>query len=140
MLFRSLVWLNVHRFAAAIVALGVAGHVALHWRPFWKTLAKVVPGPKARRIGAEPLLYLVFAVAAVTGLVAWLVVEGSSPVLGPAILGRAGEARHPWIDVHHLTSLVALGLVAHHVWHRLRSLTRWPRVQGRLPTGARSGA
>jgi hypothetical protein len=116
----KLLWLNLHRFSAAATVLGVVTHVALHGRAFLARLTTVVRRTTKRRIGSEPVMYAAFLVAAVTGLVAWLFVEGSSPVLGPAVIGRANAARHPWIDTHHVASLVSLVFVVHHVGHRLR--------------------
>ncbi len=118
----KLVWLNVHRLAAVVVAAGVGTHVGLHWRAVKGRLVRLVGRRGQRRFDVELVLYLVFGVAAVTGLAAWLIVEGSSPLLGPAVAGVASGGRHRWIDVHHVSSLVSLALVVHHVGHRWRGM------------------
>jgi len=48
----------------------------------------------------------------------------ASAPFGPVDVARASPARHPWIDVHHLSSLLSLGLLVHHVGRRRRSLVR----------------
>jgi hypothetical protein len=116
----KLVWLNLHRLAAAVLAAAVVTHVALHWRAFRKMITNVITRGMKKRVHSEPLMYGAFFLAALTGLVAWLVLEGSSPLFGPAIVGRACSTRHPWIDTHHLSSLVAMVLVVHHAGHRWR--------------------
>ncbi len=116
----KLVWLNIHRLSAVLVVAGVGTHAALHWRAF----RGVLVGRTTRIISSERILYAAFLVAAVSGLIAWLVLEGSSPLLGPALTGRASGARHHWIDTHHIASLVSLGFVVHHVGHRGRFLVR----------------
>jgi hypothetical protein len=123
----KLVWLNLHRFSAAAVALGVLVHVGLHWRAFRAKLTDVVRRRTKRPIHSELVMYVAFFVAASAGLVAWLVLEGSSPVFGPALIGRASGIRHPCIDTHHVSSLVSLVLVAHHVGHRWRLMARRAR-------------
>jgi hypothetical protein len=132
------VWLNLHRLAAAMLAAAAVTHVALHWRAFRKMITNVVTRATKKRIHSEPLMYGAFSVAALTGLVAWLVLEGSSPPFGPAIIGRASDTRHPWIDTHHVSSLVAMVLVVHHVGHRWRLMVgrRHPSVVERRGEGA----
>jgi hypothetical protein len=120
----KLAWLNLHRFAAAVLVATVVSHVALHWRAFRKMIMNFVTRATKKRIRSEPLMYGAFFIAAVTGLVAWLALEGSSPLFGPALIGRASGTRHPWVDAHHITSLMALLLVAHHVRHRFRLMRR----------------
>jgi len=110
----KLVWLNVHRLCAALLIAGVAAHVTLHWRAFCGRLR--IP----RLVNSESILYAAFAASALTGLVAWFVLDGSSPLLGPAVIGLASHGRHAWIDTHHVSSLVSLLLVVHHVGHRWR--------------------
>jgi len=117
-----LVWLNLHRLSAALVLAVVATHVALHFRTFKRRVTALFARQTRRRDRPELLLYLVFLIAVSTGFAAWWIVEGSSPLLGPAILGRASASRHPWVDTHHVSSLVALALVAHHIGHRRRFL------------------
>lgn len=123
----KLVWVNIHRLGAALVVVAVVTHVGLHWRAFRARLAKVVVRRPTRRFDAELLLYAAFLVAAATGLAAWLLVDGSSPLFGPAVLGRATGVRHPWLDVHHVSSLVCLALVVHHLGHRWRFMVRRER-------------
>ena len=114
----KLFWLNLHRLSAAVVAAAAVTHVGLHWRAFRSRLTNIVAKRTKRPINSELIMYTVFLIAALTGLVAWLVLEGSSPLFGPAVIGRASGARHPCIDTHHISSLVALLLIVHHVEHR----------------------
>jgi hypothetical protein len=123
----KLVWLNLHRFSAAVTALGVVTHVGLHWRAFRAKLTNVVTRRTKRPINSELVMYVAFFVAAFTGLVAWLVLEGASPILGPAVIGRANSTRHPWIDTHHISSLMSLVLIVHHIGHRWRLMVRRAR-------------
>jgi hypothetical protein len=122
-----LAWLNVHRLSGAFAAVAVAAHVALHWRTFRKILTSAATLERRRLVKSEPLMYGAFFISVWTGLVAWLVVKGSPPICGPVILAHASAARHAWIDAHHLSSLVSLPLVVHHVGHRWRSMARRPR-------------
>lgn len=133
-----LVWLNLHRFAATLLTVGVATHVALHWRAFSRTILNAIAGSTKKRIHSEPVMYGAFTVAALAGFVAWLILDGSSPVSGPAIIGRASGARHPWIDAHHLSSLVTVVLVVHHTSHRWRLMTarRQPPAARQMGTAA----
>jgi hypothetical protein len=116
----KLVWLNIHRLSAVLVVAGVVTHAGLHWRAFRGKVTNVVTRRTKRIISSELIMYAAFLVAAVSGLVAWFVLEGSSPLFGPAFTGRASGARHPWIDTHHIGSFVSLGLIVHHVGHRCR--------------------
>ena len=118
----KLIWLNVHRLFALLVIAGVAAHVALHWRALIFRLTMTATG--RRRLDLEPILYAACFVSALTGLAAWFILDGSSPLFGPALVGPLSHARHHWIDAHHLTSLLALTLVAHHVGHRMHGMIR----------------
>jgi hypothetical protein len=122
----KLFWLNLHRFLAVIVTIGTVTHVGLHWRAFRSILTNVFTR-RRRPINSELIMYIVFFTAMLTGLVAWLVLEGSSPILGPAVIGFASSTRHPWIDTHHISSLISLGLIVHHVGHRWRFMVRRAR-------------
>lgn len=122
-----LFWLNLHRFSAIVLSIGVVGHVALHWRSFCRIIVKVITGRKGKSTRSELLMYLVFTIAAVTAFVAWLVLDGSSRIRGPAFITPGHNRRHFWIDAHHVSSLVALAFVAHHIGHRWRLLIRQPR-------------
>ena len=55
-------------------------------------------------------------------------------MFGPALIGGLSHTRHHWIDAHHIVSLLALALLAHHVGHRFHVLTR--RRRPRLPLTA----
>lgn len=121
-----LIWVNVHRLSAALALAGVTTHVALHWRAFRSRLANVIARRTKRPVDSEAVLYATFLIAAFTGFVAWLALEGSTPLFGPAVIGPASGARHPWIDTHHLSSLVSLALIVHHVGHRWRLMVRRP--------------
>ena len=127
-----LIWLNVHRLSAVIVIVGVTAHVALHWRALVFRLTMTATG--RRRVDLEPIFYAACLVSAVAGLVAWLIVDGSTPLFGPVLIGHLSHTRHHWVDAHHIASLAALALVTHHVGHRLHSMTRRRRPRPPLPT------
>ncbi len=120
----KLVWLNVHRLAAIPLVAGILTHTLLNWRAFRGRLGKRVSRSTGKRSDRELHMYACFFIAALTGLVAWLAVEGSSPLLGPALTARASGVRHPWIDVHNLTAVMSLVLVAQHVRCRWRAMGR----------------
>jgi hypothetical protein len=123
----KLFWLNLHRLSAAVVAAGAATHAGLHWRAFRSRLTNTGAKRTRRPINSELIMYTAFLIAALTGLVAWLVLEGSSPLFGPAVIDRASGVRHPWIDTHHISSLVALLFIVSHVGHRWRLMVSRPR-------------
>jgi hypothetical protein len=120
-----LVWLDLHRLAAAALVAGVAVHLGLDARAFLGQLRRAF---SRRRSGAriELVLYAAFFLAAGTGLAAWLLVDGSSPLLGPVPLGPLPHGRHSLVEVHNLAGLIALALAVHHVWLRWRFLVRRP--------------
>jgi hypothetical protein len=121
-----LFWFNLHRLSAVIVATGALTHVALHWRAFRSRLTNIAAKRTRRPINSELIMYTAFLIAALTGLVAWLVLQGSSPLFGPALIGRASNARHPWIDIHYISSLVSLLLIVYHVGLRWGFMVRRP--------------
>jgi hypothetical protein len=118
-----LVWLNLHRLSAVPVILCVITHVGLHFKTFLARLKNVARRRVRRRINSELIMYMAFFVTVSTGLVAWWVLPGSSPLFGPAVIGGASSTRHPWIDAHHISSLVSLVLIVHHIGHRWRFLS-----------------
>ena len=128
-----LFWLNLHRLSAIVVVAGAALHVGLHWRAFTRVFANIAARKKKRSTHSELIMYIVFTVAAVTGLVAWWVLEGTSPLFGPVLIGRANSVRHPWVDTHHLTSIVLFVFIVHHVGHRFRFM-----IRRRGPAGGQS--
>lgn len=117
-----LVWQNVHRISAVAVLGGIATHVALNATPVLRRSLRVLRGRPARHDTHELVLYATSAIVLVTGFVAWLVVAGSPPLWGPITPGPVAPARHPWIDVHNLTALVALVLSINHIRRRWRAL------------------
>ncbi len=126
----KLIWLNVHRFSAVIVFATVVTHVVLHWRTFYSRVGNAVRRRTKRLIDIEVLMYLAFFVLVLTAFVAWFVLDGTSPLFGPATIGPLSSTRHPWIETHHSTSLVSLMLVVHHVGHRWRLMVRRARPGG----------
>jgi cation transport ATPase len=122
-----LVWLNIHRLSAVLTLSAVTVHIVLHWRAFRSRLTRIFDKGKRRRVDIELLMYAAFIISALAGFVAWLVLEGSSPLLGPMNYVHLDHDRHHWIDVHHLISLVCLALVVHHAGHRLRFMV-FPRA------------
>ncbi len=128
------VWLNLHRILGAVLAAGVALHLALDGRAFLGQLRRAF-----RRGGAggrlEVATYLAFSVVALTGLVAWLLVNGSAPLTGPIVLAHPPPGRDGLLEVHDTVGLVALALTANHVAHRWRFLWRAAGGVRRPPLG-----
>ena len=116
----KLVWLNVHRFSALIVGGGVVAHAVLHWKTLQKNISNFISHRAKRRVNIEVVMYSVFLVSALSSLIAWWVLDGSSPIFGPAVIERMSGARHHWIDTHNFASLFSLALITHHIGHRLR--------------------
>jgi hypothetical protein len=117
-----LVWQNTHRVSAVAVLGGVAIHVAANARPILRRALRVLHGRPARHDTHELVLYATSATVLITGFVAWLAVAGSPPLWGPVTLGPVAAARHPWLDVHNLTALVAIVLSINHIRRRWRAL------------------
>lgn len=118
-----LTWLNVHRLTSVLTAITGVVHAWQHRRALVRVLAGAVRAG-TRSGGAERVMYAAFLVAVGSGLVAWLLLDGSFAPLGPVEIARASPARHPWIDAHHLSSLLSLGLLVRHVVRRRRGLIR----------------
>jgi hypothetical protein len=83
---------------------------------------RIVRGKAMRHDLHEMLVYASMATILLTGFVAWLVVGGSMPSFGPALLDRVAGTRHHWVDTHHFVALLALGLTTNHVRRRWRAL------------------
>lgn len=135
-----LFWLNVHRISALVVVAVVVIHLDRHWRVFRSRLTNIFTRRRKKPINSEVVMYIVFFVSTLTAFVAWLVLEGSSPLFGPAVIGRVGATRHPWIDTHNLVSLVSLVLIVHHIWHRWRLMLRRRRPVVSVRKAVRSGS
>lgn len=117
-----LAWLNLHRLPALLVVTAIVIHLALNWAAFGARLRNGFARKSKSRAIPELVLYVTFWTVALTGIVAWFVVDGSAPLAGPVPLGWLPHARHPVVEVHHTVGLVALLLAAHHVghrWHRM---------------------
>jgi len=119
-----LVWLNIHRFSAAVMALSLLLHIWLHWRAFCSRFAVYFSKKRKKLVDSELTLYFTFFISGITGFAAWLILSGSTPLFGPLILERAEGIRHPFLDIHHLTSLVLLIFSVHHFCHRWRLMFR----------------
>lgn len=117
-----LVWQTLHRVSAIAVLSGLVIHIAPNANTILRRAIRVVRGRAARHDTHELALYATSATVLVTGFVAWLVVAGSPPLWGPIGLGPIAAGRHPWIDVHNLTALVAIVLSINHIRRRWRAL------------------
>lgn len=115
-------WQSVHRASALAVLASLAIHVTANARLVWLRGLRLLHGRPARHDTHELALYATSATVLLTGFVAWLVVAGSPPLWGPITLGPIAAARHPWIDVHNLTALVAIVLSINHIRRRWRAL------------------
>lgn len=127
----KLFWLNAHRFSALALVLAVSAHVGLHWRVFRLRLANVVRRGKKKALNADLVMYVAFFVATLTSLVAWWLLDGSSPVFGTAIIGPWNPAWHSWLDVHQFASVVSMVLIVLHIKHRWRFMARIASAIGR---------
>lgn len=127
-----LAWQNLHRFAAAVILAFVAVHIAINLAPIGARLARTLRGPIRRQDAHELLFYATFTAVVLTGLVAWLALEGSLHVTGPTTLGPISETRHRWLDVHNVAGLLSLYLTVNHVrrrWSAFCALVRRVRPQ-----------
>jgi hypothetical protein len=110
-----LTWVNLHRFAALALCAALGAHVQIHWRPIAMQLSRALgrcPGRASRR---DLWLYGAFMVTCTAGFFAWLVAPGSPPVFGPVALGPLPPLRHFWIDLHHLSGVIALIAATIHI-------------------------
>jgi hypothetical protein len=123
-----LVWLNIHRLTAAGVVLIVAIHIGFNWPSFSRRFANLINKKMKKPLDSELILYFAFFTSTLSSFTAWLVIEGSTPIFGSAVIGLLSQARHRWIDIHHLSSLVSLVLIVHHVGHRLKFMVSKVRV------------
>ena len=117
-----LAWQNIHRIGAVAVLAGIAIHVTLNATQMVRRAVRVFHGHPARHDTHEVILYATSATALLTGFVAWLVVKGSLPLWEAITPGPIAAGRHPWIDVHNLTALVAIVLSINHIRRRWRAL------------------
>jgi hypothetical protein len=130
-----LAWQNLHRLGAVVALGAVWVHAIANWGGIRRRSLRILRGKPMRSDLHEVAVYTGNTVVLLTGFVAWLVVGGSLPILGPALLEPVASTRHPWIDVHHLVGMLALVLTTNHVrrrWHALAVLLR--RAQARPGT------
>lgn len=138
-------WADVHDWCGAIMIGGALLHMALHWK--WiKSVAARFFARTARQarlnFGMDAVQLVAFALAGVSGLVAWLVLPdsgfrgGRNPVYNATWLGLT---RHTWNDVHLYAGLALLAILVAHIalhwkWiaHQLKSaLEQLPRPAAR---------
>jgi ferredoxin len=134
-----LTWQNLHRLGAILALPALLTHVVVNRRPLYRRCLRVLRGSPMRHDVHELAVYATMTTILLTGFVAWLVVDGSMPILGPALLAPVARARHPWIDVHDLVALVALVLAINHVrrrWPALSVLLARARGQATKPARA----
>ena len=124
-----LVWLNLHRLPALVVAVSLGLHLALNARAFLARLRRGLVGKLGAGNGAELALYLAFLTVVLTGLAAWFLLGGSPALEGPVRLGRPPQLRHRFLDIHNIVGLAAFAAAVHHVGHRWRRLVRGPRTK-----------
>jgi len=117
-----LAWQNIHRVGALTMLTALGIHATTKARLGFRRCVRIFQGRPARHDMHELMLYATSTTVLVTGFVAWLVVAGSPPLWGPTPVGPIPGHRHPWIDVHNLTALVALILSINHIRRRWRAL------------------
>ncbi len=115
-------WQTIHRAGAVGMLGAVALHIATNAKPMLRRSLRVLRGRPVRHDTHELALYATTATLILTGFVAWLVVAGSPPLWGRFTPGPLAASRHAWIDVHHLTAMVALVLSINHIRRRWRAL------------------
>jgi hypothetical protein len=120
-----LTWQNLHRLGAILTFATLMTHALANGRVIYQRILRLLRGNFVRHDVHELAVYTSNTIVLVTGFVAWLVVEGSMSILGPAPFGFVTGPRHAWIDAHHLVALLALILTTRHVlrrWHALSVL------------------
>ena len=140
-----LVWQNLHRLGAVLGLAGMFVHTTINRKSIYVRALRVLRGKVLRHDTHEIFVYLGNTIIVLTGFVAWLVVGGSMPVLGPAWLGPVTPARHAWIDAHNYVGMVTLVLTINHVrrrWHALATILGRARADkhARSPTSGREAA
>ena len=126
-----LTWQNLHRLGAVLTLAGVVAHAVANRGSFSRRCLRILRGKPLRHDLHELFVYSGIATILLTGFVAWLVVPGSMPILGPALLEPIARARHPWIDVHNIVGLLVLIPTTNHVRRRWRAFLRLGRTQTR---------
>ena len=117
-----LAWQSLHRLGAVLALGGVLVHAAANRRLVYGRGLRVLRGRSLRHDLHEIAVYAGHTTILLTGFVAWLVVDGSMPLLGPAPIEPIASARHPWIDVHNIVGLMVLIPTTNHVRRRWRAL------------------
>ncbi|MFA6032777.1 MAG: DUF4405 domain-containing protein [Myxococcota bacterium] len=117
-----LMWLNIHRLAAAAMLAAALVHAAASIRSVCSRIRRIFNGRAMRQDRAELFFYTAVATACVAGFSAWFFIAGSAPLSGPIRLGHVFGGRHHWIDVHNIAALVSIYPVINHVRRRWRAL------------------
>ena len=128
-----LVWLNIHRLTAIVVVFIVAIHIGLNWPSFSRRFVNLINKKMKKPLNTELILYFAFFISILTSFTAWLVVEDSTPLFGPAVIEPMSHIRHHWIDIHHISSLVSLILIVHHIGHRSKFMVSKARINTNTP-------
>ncbi|MBN1991061.1 MAG: DUF4405 domain-containing protein [Anaerolineae bacterium] len=114
-------WVELHNWFGVGMLLGVTLHLIFHWRwitcvmqRFFGKLAR----PARINFSLDSALFVLFFVASLSGLVAWLVLPGGgyrggrNPYYNATLFSLT---RHEWNDLHLWVSLVMMGLVIVHL-------------------------
>jgi hypothetical protein len=114
-------WVDLHNWVGLAMLTGVAAHLILHWRwiacileRLWGKLAQ-----QARlNFSLDTLLFVIFLVTSISGLIAWLVLPrggyqgGRNPYFNATFFGLT---RPDWNDVHLWASLAMMVIVVLHL-------------------------
>ncbi len=93
-------WRDLHRIAAVFFFAVMVHHLHIHWRTIKRLLTHLW------RLRGQAVLFLLFSMVSVTGLVAWTLLPHTAEALAPV--------RHFCIDVHNITGLMLVtGLILH---------------------------
>ncbi|RMH36675.1 MAG: DUF4405 domain-containing protein, partial [Gammaproteobacteria bacterium] len=119
-------WISLHTWVGLGLLAGVAAHLILHWQwiscvggRFFKKLAR-----QARiNFSLDSLLFVVFFLVNLSGLVMWLVLPsggyqgGRNPYYHATLFWLT---RHGWKDLHLWSGLIMIAIVVMHLklhWH-----------------------
>jgi len=114
-------WVDLHDWAGLAMLIGATTHIALHWK--WVTcVARRFLGKLAQQarfnFSLNSFLFVAFALASLSGLVAWLVLPsggyrgGRNPLYNASLLGLT---RYGWNDVHLWAGLAMIAVLVVHL-------------------------
>jgi hypothetical protein len=114
-------WVDIHNWAGLAMLIGIILHLILHL-PWITCVIKRFFGRLARQarlnFSLDSLMFVVFFLVSLSGLVAWLVLPsggyqgGRNPFYGATLFSLT---RHEWNDIHLWASLALIAILAIHL-------------------------